>query len=70
MLKRAHKGVFHKMSPKHLDAYVQEFAGRHNMREQDTDEQMETIRSGMEGKRLRYRELTAPSGLSSGARSA
>ncbi|MDE0262045.1 MAG: IS1595 family transposase [Bryobacterales bacterium] len=70
MLKRAHKGVFHKLSPKHLDAYVQEFAGRHNMREQDTDEQMETIRSGMEGKRLRYRELTAPSGLSSGARTA
>ena len=30
MLKRAHKGTFHKLSPKHLDRYVQEFAGRHN----------------------------------------
>ena len=70
MLKRAHKGTFHKLSPKHLDAYVQEFAGRHNMREQDTDEQMETIRAGMEGKRLRYRDLIASNGLSSGARSA
>ncbi len=25
MLKRAHKGTFHKLSPKHLDRYVQEF---------------------------------------------
>ena len=35
MLKRAHKGTFHKLSPKHLDRYVQEFAGRHNLRERD-----------------------------------
>ena len=28
MLKRAHKGTFHKISPKHLDRYVEEFAGR------------------------------------------
>ena len=33
MLKRAHKGTFHKISPKHLDRYVQEFAGRHNIRQ-------------------------------------
>ena len=33
MLKRAHKGTFHKMSPKHLERYVQEFAGRHNVSE-------------------------------------
>ena len=26
MLKRAHKGTFHKLSPKHLDRYVREFA--------------------------------------------
>ena len=30
MPKRAHKGTFHKISPKHLDRYVQEFAGKHN----------------------------------------
>ncbi|WP_420614365.1 IS1595 family transposase [Candidatus Spongiisocius sp.] len=29
-LKRAHKGVFHRMSPKHLQGYGAEFAGRHN----------------------------------------
>ena len=57
MLKRAHKGTFHKLSPKHLDRYVQEFAGRHNMRELDTLDQMATIAKNMEGKHLRYREL-------------
>ena len=57
MLKRAHKGTFHKLSPKHLDRYVQEFAGRHNMRELDTLDQMASIAKNMEGKRLRYREL-------------
>ena len=57
MLKRAHKGTFHKLSPKHLDRYVQEFAGRHNIREQDTIEQMHSLAKGMTGKRLRYRDL-------------
>ena len=33
MLKRAHKGTFHKISPKHLQRYVHEFAGKHNVRE-------------------------------------
>ncbi len=59
MVKRAHKGTFHKLSPKHLDRYVQEFAGRHNMREQDTAEQIATFRSGMDQKRLRYADLIA-----------
>ncbi len=68
MLKRAHKGTFHKLSPKHLDRYVQEFAGRHNVREQDTIDQMASMRGGMEGKRLRYRQLIADNGLDSGAR--
>ena len=57
MLKRAHKGTFHKLSPKHLDRYVQEFAGRHNVREQDTIEQMATVADGMDGKRLTYERL-------------
>ena len=68
MIKRAHKGTFHKLSPKHLDRYVQEFSGRHNLREQDTIEMMAAIATGMRGKRLRYRELIAPNGLPSGAR--
>ena len=68
MLKRAHKGTFHKLSPKHLDRYVQEFAGRHNLREQDTIDQLGSLQSGMEGKRLRYRTLIAANGLYSAAR--
>ena len=70
MLKRAHKGTFHKLSPKHLQRYVNEFAGRHNCRDADTVDQMVALTAGMGGKRLRYRELIAPNGLSSGARSA
>ena len=69
MLKRAHKGTFHKLSPKHLDRYVQEFAGRHNIRELDTLKQLGAIGDGMAGKRLRYRQLIADNGLPSGARS-
>ena len=39
-LKRGYHGVYHKMSPKHLNRYVQEFAGRHNVRDMDTIDQM------------------------------
>ena len=35
-LKRGYTGVFHKMSPKHLDRYVREFTGRRNLRTRDT----------------------------------
>ncbi|MYE01943.1 MAG: IS1595 family transposase [Alphaproteobacteria bacterium] len=70
MLKRADKGTFHKMSPKHLDRYVQEFAGKHNVRDMDTIDIMTAFVTGAVGKRLRYRELIADNGLPSGARSA
>ena len=69
MLKRAHKGTFHKLSPKHLQRYVDEFAGRQNVREMDTLEQIEFLADGLEGKRLRYPDLIEPNGLPSGARS-
>ena len=68
MLKRAHMGTFHKLSPKHLDRYIQEFAGRHNLREQDTIDQLTAISDGMNGRRLRYRTLIAGNGLASGSR--
>ena len=69
MLKRGYQGTYHKMSPKHLDRYVGEFAGRHNDREADTVDQMAGIVSGMAGKRLRYSDLTSDNGLENGARS-
>ena len=56
MLKRAHMGTFHKLSPKHLNRYVSEFAARHNMREDDTSDQMARMASGMDKKRLKYKE--------------
>ena len=69
MLKRAHTGTFHKMSPKHLDRYVREFAGCHNLRTLDTLDQMRSVAVGLIGKRLSYRQLIADNGLASGARS-
>ena len=69
MLKRAHKGTFHKISPKHLNRYVQEFASKHNMRESDTLAQMREVVARMVGRNLLYRDLIADNGLSSGARS-
>ena len=56
MLKRAHKGVYHKISAKHLQRYVDEFSGRHGVREADTIRQMQSVVAGMVGKRLTYRD--------------
>ena len=67
-MKRAHKGVFHKLSPKHLGRYVDEFSGRHNLRCADTLEQMGVIVRGLEGKRLMYHKLIEDNGLSTRAR--
>ena len=57
LLKRGYHGTFHHVSPKHLDRYVGEFAGRHNARQLDTKDQMRAMVRGMEGKRLRYQDL-------------
>ena len=59
MLKRGHKGTYHKMSNKHLKRYIDEFVGRHNKRPSDTIDQMGALASGMEGKRLKYQDLIA-----------
>ena len=47
----------------------QEFAARHNIRDEDTIDQMRIIVEGMGRKRLRYQDLIADNGLGSGARS-
>ena len=68
-LKLAHKRTFHKMSPKHLNRYVQEFAGKHNICEADTASQMQVTVAGMVGSSLCYKDLIADNGLDSTARS-
>ena len=60
LMKRGYYGTYHKMSPKHLNRYVQEFAGRHNIRGLDTIAQMALIARGLDRKRLRYSDLVAP----------
>ena len=54
MFKKGFHGTYHRMSVQHLHRYVQEFAGRHNLREKDTIEQMHDLVAGMVGKRLMY----------------
>ena len=61
-------GTFHKISPKHLNRYVQELVARHNMRLLDTAHQLAVVAFGMEGQRHTYRQLITSNGLPSGAR--
>ena len=67
MLKRAHDGTFHKMSPKHLQRYVSEFAGKHNHRNSDTLVQMRDTVARLVRRRLLRRNLIADNGLPSGS---
>ena len=57
MMKRGFHGVYHRMSIAHLHRYVQEFQGRHNIRDKDTIDQIRDVFAGMIGKRLMYADL-------------
>ena len=59
MLKRAHMGTFHKLSVKHLQRYVNEFVGRHNIRELNTVDQMAFVALALVGRRLKWKELVS-----------
>ena len=59
VLKRTYHGVYHHISKKHLNRYVAQFAGKNNLRNMDTIDQMQHIVTGMVGRRLLYRELVA-----------
>ena len=61
MLKRGYNGTYHRISEKHLERYVTEFAGRHNVREFDTIDQMAFLAKGMVGKKLPYKKLISRS---------
>lgn len=60
MLKRGYHGTFHHVSEKHLQRYVDEFAGRHNTRPKDTADQMAHTAKAMEDCHLPFDVLTAP----------
>ena len=59
LLKRGYHGTHHHMSEKHLNSYVSEFAGRHNIRDKDTIMQMTYLTQGFAGKLLPYKKLVA-----------
>lgn len=65
---RAAMGILHKISRKHMDRYVAEFAGSHNDRHSDTFDQMADPVRGMLRKRLKFKELIRPNGPDSMAR--
>ena len=56
MLKRGHRGAYHKMSHKHLQRYVVEFVGRHNNRKSNIIDQMYKLVLDMNDKRLGYQK--------------
>ena len=65
MLERSYRGAFRKLSHKRLQRYVNECAGRRNLRETGTADMMA---AGRVGKRLLYSDSIADNGPPSGAR--
>ena len=57
-LKRGVNGTFHSLSVKHLQRYVNEFAGRSNERAADTYNQLVMMANKMDRKTLPYKVLT------------
>ena len=57
-LKRAHKGVYHRLSAKHLQRYVDSFAAKRNIRDADTADQMAAVVASMFGRDITYDALT------------
>ncbi len=56
-LKRSVNGVYHHLSHKHLQRYVNQFCGKHNVRGLDTIDQMEHVAGCLVGKRIMYKDL-------------
>ena len=57
LLERGYYGTYHRMSEKHLQRYVNEFAGRHSQRDLDTLDEAATISRRVVGKQQRYQHL-------------
>lgn len=61
VLKRGHDGVYHHMSVKHLQRYVNEFTFRMNEADCETDtiDRIRALCAAMAGKCIKWREVTA-----------
>jgi len=60
MLKKGFVGVYHKISRKHLQRYIDKYVGRHNNKPLYTIIpiiQLEKVIEGLEAKRLKYADL-------------
>ena len=57
MVRRGYDGVYHHISEDHLHRYINEFAGRHNVRSMNTIGMMEQVAENMMGQRLTYQAL-------------
>ena len=57
LLEREYCGICHRMSVKHLQKYINEFANRTNIRPMDTIDQINLTLERLVGKRLAYRDL-------------
>ena len=67
LVRCGYNGTFHRIGPKHLHRYINEFAGRLNMKMLDAVDKMRTIVQNMAGKRLTYGQLIAPNTLCGGS---
>lgn len=59
VLIRGYKDIYLKMSPKHLDRCVHEFAGRHNIRNADALLQMGVVVRVVAGRPINYNESSS-----------
>jgi len=58
LFKRGYVGIYHSMSDKHLDKYLDEFEFRYNSRELGETERFDVFLQEIQG-RLKYKTLTA-----------
>jgi hypothetical protein len=59
LLKRAHYGIFHQISVKHLHRYLAEFEARWNMTDLDGLQRVDAMLESTPGLRLTYKGLIA-----------
>lgn len=59
LLKKGYYSIYHKVSVKHLQCYINELSNRTNVHKLDTILQINDAIHGLIGKRLTYKKLTS-----------